>query len=738
LLLHFEGKVVSDIDKEKVRGRIKMRIKTVVGLIIVLVYVTTILGIYPTNFGNDITTVKAKILEEPIESQDIVIEISKNSSAVGPNSVVEFSVELINNLSESLYDLSVNISRKTADLLISPGSDPLFTASSLDPESSTSFDFVLQHTGDNISTSVDLAILLDASGSMQEEIDSVIAELNNLTTTLSAEIPELRIGVIVFGSSIYSEYPMSNPNNYIQFTDNIASIENFINSWYAGGGIEPWGDALYLANSWNWRDSARKLIILIGDEDCDPGMVIGNADINTDPNGSYNGSDLLNIVTELKNKDVVISTVICEGSSGMTENQFQWIAEYTDGTSVFLPELENEGISLPIFIQEWTLEFAREYYREIDITCTWQDGSGGNYTNTKTSSFWIDFSPPSAIISKTITPTGTNQFSVDFLIDVDDISPIEYVNLYHNAYGSWRVDFLSPVVNTTFYRLELQNVSKGTNLSYLVECSDILRNVGSTEVSWVIVEPKFDVVGEEVAIFAEADDKVFSNLKVNQNERYYFILSGPVDIDLINMSLENSETNVTINSSHSYFNNVSSLYWRKIIIFDLNPGDHAVELRFPTDSNNYTLSYSWVTIFETSSGYFSGSMTDTIRVYGVKWMAENGTYFGFNNEVNSPLVLRAEVYNSSWGFLDSFTVVSSLTVTKTDHYFILVWATLRTGDFTIVNTVDEPDTTTTDPYYANTTTNTTRMSATFFPNFLLILIFMIPLTIYHKKRKRQN
>ena len=704
-----------------------MKIRTVVGLILILSSFITILGTPPTNFDNIFINARAEVLAAPIESENILIDISMNASAIGPNSVIEFSVELTNALPRSLYNLSVNTSDIPADLLVTPSSIPLFTQTSLDPGLSTSFEFVTKYSGDSVSSAVDLLLIIDASGSMQDEITSVITELNNLISTLSTEIPELRIGVIVFGWSRFNEYPTSDANNYVPFTNDFESIKDLINSLYASGGDEPWGDALYLANSWDWREDANKLIVLVGDEDCDPGLIVGNEDTSD----SYNGTDLLDVVVALKNKGVMISTVICGGADYMTENQFQWIAAYTDGTSVYLPQLESEGINLPSIIQEWTLELAREYYREIDLTVVWQDETGKIYFNKQTSSFWLDFSPPSAIISETISPTGMNQYSVDFLIDVDDISPISFVNLYHNAYGSWEVDFLTPIENTSYYHIELQNVAGDVNLSYLVESSDNLQNIGRTSVFWIIVEPKFDAVGEEVAIWAETDDQVFSNVKVTQSGTYYYILSGPADINMVTMSFIEIDTNETNFALQEDYFNVSSSYWRKIFRFSLNPGDHAVTLSIPSDSGNFTMSYVWVILDKPVDEYFSGSMTDTVRVYGVEWQATNGTYFSFNNEQYSPLVLIAEVYTSNWERVSTFVVTESLMVPKNDTYFILIWATLRTGDFIIQNTEYPPDSTF-DPYY------TQAQGAIFFPNVIFILAIMVSLTIFSRKERKQK
>ncbi|MHA1993657.1 MAG: hypothetical protein ACW97Z_03885 [Candidatus Hodarchaeales archaeon] len=84
-------------------------------------------------------------------------------------------------------------------------------------------------------------------------------------------------------------------------------------------------------------------------------------------------------------------------------------------------------------------------------------------------------------------------------------------------------------------------------------------------------------------------------------------------------------------------------------------------------------------------------MTDFVRVFGLEWEATNGTYFSFDNQVGSPLVLRAEVYTSNWELVSTYN----------DSFNILVWATLRNGEFTVQLT-DYSPLTTYDPYYSYT------------------------------------
>jgi len=703
----------------------KISIIKFVGIIVILMSTLAYIDLHQSNGVNNINSVKGLPLSIPIKSRDITIDITKNASAIGPNSVIEFSVELTNNLSESLYDISVNVSEISSDLNIVQAIDPLFTESSLDPETSTDFQFVAEYLGNSSSSKVDLVLLIDASGSMQAEIDAVIAELNDLISNLTTEIPDLHLGVIVFGWSKYSQYPMSSPNNYIELTNDYDRIKTFINSLYASGSIEPWGDALYLANSWNWREDASKLIILLGDEDCDPGKIVG-LDSN---NGFYNGSDLLDVVTDLKNQNIKISTVICGYVDFYTENQFQWIAKYTEGTSVSLPEMELEGITLPDIIEEWTLELGREYYKSINLTVFWRDGSDNNYFNSQIASFWLDLTSPSIIISKTISPSGIGLFSVEFIINVDDVSPIGYATFYHNVYGSWDVEYLTSIENTSYYQFKIQDVTSGVNISYFVECSDVLQNVGSTSVSWVIVEPKFDDFGEEVLTLAETNKTVYSNVEIDSTGSYKFILSGPSDLENITVLLKNIDSNTTVNPIQTSFINISSTYVHKIFHFDLHPSDHAVTLSFLHGLGNFVYSYVWVNLEQPTNNRFTGEMTEIIRVSGIQWEGTNGTYFSFDNDLSSPLVLRAEIYNSEWELISTFNVGQSFQITVNDTYIILVWATLRTGEFTLELTEDAP-TTSYDPYYQG-------VSATSFPDTLFALFSIGILTIIIKKRYRK-
>ncbi|UCE12829.1 MAG: VWA domain-containing protein [Candidatus Heimdallarchaeota archaeon] len=651
-----------------------------------------ILLINQIDASNASTTLKIP-KTDPIENEDVTISISKNATGIGPHSSLEFIVTVTNTLSESVHNIKGFASQESPYIELDPSGLQVYSTETLEPEGTDDFTVVGRIIGEITSNPVDILLMIDASGSMGEEIASVQAKLTSMTDTLSKEIPELRMGVIVYGWAEYSEYPMSNPGNYIEFTSDFNAIKDFIDSLYPQGGDEPWGDALYLANTWDWRAAAQKLIIMVGDEDCDPGNVVGrNAG-----GGFYNGSELVDVVTDLKEKGVIINTVVTDNPRENVIDQFGWISTYTEGESVSLPELEKQGIDLPSIIEEWTLELGREYSQDLNVTITWEDGSGTLYRNSEDESFWLDTTFPSIIVSEQISATGIDLFSVEILAEATDFSEILYVTLYHNAYGSWEVVSMESLPNSSYYVAELSNVPGQYNLSYFIEASDILHNVGATANQWVIVEPISVSVGEENTLLAEAGDQIFTTLDTDETKSHYLVISGESVIDSIIVNIVYSGTSEAYIPTTFYYQNVTNELWRKIFPLDLSQGVHTLNMTIPFNSNNFTFSYVWITLGGVSGDSYQGSMTEDFRVKGLRWFASNGTYFEVDYDPSSPLVVLGEVYSTDWSFLGQFSVNDDYAITKNDTYFVIIWATLRTGDYAILLSTEPTDVT--DPYH---------------------------------------
>jgi hypothetical protein len=61
------------------------------------------------------------------------------------------------------------------------------------------------------------------------------------------------------------------------------------------------------------------------------------------------------------------------------------------------------------------------------------------------------------------------------------------------------------------------------------------------------------------------------------------------------------------------------------------------------------------------------------------------------------LVTLGEIYTTNWEFLGPFSAVSSYNITENTTYYILIWATLREGEYIV--SVDSQMFVIDDPYY---------------------------------------
>ncbi|MCE7744962.1 MAG: VWA domain-containing protein, partial [Candidatus Heimdallarchaeota archaeon] len=246
------------------------------------------------NTTDDVAVIEAK--------EDLVITLETNATTIGKCGGTLVNLTLDNQGTNPASSIQVDFGLDGEYAEFSPTYLVQQNVPLLNPGSSVilNIEAILNSslTGGELFDSADVCLVFDSSGSMGEEINSVKVEFLAMTNRLTQTISSLRMGMIVYGWSEYSEYPTANPNNYIEFTDDFNAINDLINELTPDGGTEPWGDALYLANTWDWREEVPKLLIIVGDEDCDPGHVVGVG--SSDP--YYNGSQLLDVVTNLKEK----------------------------------------------------------------------------------------------------------------------------------------------------------------------------------------------------------------------------------------------------------------------------------------------------------------------------------------------------------------------------------------------------------------------------------------------------
>lgn len=117
-------------------------------------------------------------------------------------------------------------------------------------------------------TKVDIAFLMDRTGSQYPCIAELRRSLNNTVNRLLNKNPELRVALIAFGD--YADTPYTHGFcDTVYFTNKVNHLQTFIDSVTAmGGGDAPeaYEFALWQAKSLDWRDDAVKVAVVVGDE----------------------------------------------------------------------------------------------------------------------------------------------------------------------------------------------------------------------------------------------------------------------------------------------------------------------------------------------------------------------------------------------------------------------------------------------------------------------------------------
>ena len=527
--------------------------KTIRGLTLGIVFLGMFLSftIFDSNVEASLDELEPIVTNEEIENMDISFELNKTTmgkkngilgeltftnTGIDPFSNIDVDFSLSNNYSQ----FTDTYSKTQAFSLLNPS------------ESETlNIEMELNQTGLENERKADVVLVFDSSSSMQDEIDQVKSEFLEMTDRLQNDISSLRMGMVVYGWNKYDPYPVTTRNNYIELTEDISEVNDLIEELYASGGTEPWGDAFWLVNTWDWREDATKLVIIVGDEDCDPGNIIG---IGTSAD-YYNGSQLLDIVTSLKSKGIMIYSVLT-GLHGIVENQFNWIADYTGGECVNLEDLQNgeDPITIPDLIEEWTLELSREYFVQLNatISCT-ELTAGGNVDHETTiiQCYLIDLASPSIVVSSLINEES-GKYSVEITVKPTDISGIEQVNFYWTTDDikkpiepSWHFKIMTNKIGD-YYIETISDLEEGDTLSFYIEATDSVFNSGKTQIYNYTIKITPMTFGEvKELLFVE--DNTERTLYFNFTDvSYYF--QDYVNITIGYLWIE-AEQNLTITSS---------------------------------------------------------------------------------------------------------------------------------------------------------------------------------------------
>ncbi len=323
------------------------------------------------------------------------------------------------------------------------------------------------------SGALDLAIVLDQSGSMGDEIYALTNQLIDVIDEISTEVPNLRIGLVLFGGS--SSNPYSDSSLVNDLTSDIESIVEVLSYTQATGGHEPWGDALWVTqNRLTWRDDAVKLIVLITDEPCDSGEIIGTYGSTLD----YDGPELYDLFGSLASDGFIVCSFAASGADSLTLKQLKAVADYTEGTYI---EFGNDGPQtgdIPQIIGELIVYYAVELNLKIIINLSHLNDLDIRESVDRVFVILVDDLPPEidsgAYLSEDFI---SDEKFINILCEIKDVTGAAYVDIYYKPGGlSYWIIANATLVYNSSYILTIPYDHSYSTLLYQVYSVDWLGN----------------------------------------------------------------------------------------------------------------------------------------------------------------------------------------------------------------------------------------------------------------------
>ena len=191
------------------------------------------------------------------------------------------------------------------------------------------FEIAIPRTARPVSA-MDLALVIDTTGSMGDEIDYLQAELDTIIDRLKRQSGnlDLRIGIIVYRDE-GDDYVVRS----IPLTDDIGSIQDSLaeQSANGGGGDQPEAvdQAMIAADRMQWRADAAKAVLLIADA----------------PPHEQAIEATLESAQSLRSKGVHIVPVAASGVEDSAQYVMRTMAALTQGRYIFLTD--DSGVGKP-------------------------------------------------------------------------------------------------------------------------------------------------------------------------------------------------------------------------------------------------------------------------------------------------------------------------------------------------------------------------------------------------------
>jgi len=285
----------------------------------------------------------------------------------------------------------------------------------------------------NIPNIVDIAFVVDATGSMSDEIEYLKAELLDIMQKAGKKHTDL---IFNLGSVFYRDYGDAYLTKISDLTTKLDSSVNFIKQQYAGGGgdfpeaVEAGLDAAINNMKWSEKAIAKMLFLVL---DAPP------------HNNSEVKEKLEKVTIEAAKKGIRIIPITCSGIDKSTEYLMRSIALATNGTYVFLTDDSGIGDS---HIAPTTDEYKVEYLNDLIIRLIDQ------YTLTPTCDNQLVYNP------ETLNDTT-------FLV-IENIEPIVDINISETDTNKTNNDLNNLLINNNNNQnVDTNNVDNTNNITDL-------------------------------------------------------------------------------------------------------------------------------------------------------------------------------------------------------------------------------------------------------------------------------
>ncbi len=230
---------------------------------------------------------------------------------------------------------------------------------------------------------VDVMLIMDVSGSMGAEIESVKANIAEIVTSLQAEAPDIRFGIAAFSDypNLGGDYGDTPYDLIADFAADVPTLTRQLDRVALQGG----GDdnesslrALWETSRVAWRNGLRVVVIFTDAPPKDP---------DAGPDATYDTSDDLTLGSTLEalTEDNVIVFTVNAGTNSDARNYLREVADETGGSYYLLrdadeiPDVIIESVGGIIRSQRFTFRPANTNFEVLEDNANWLHQSPTNF-----------------------------------------------------------------------------------------------------------------------------------------------------------------------------------------------------------------------------------------------------------------------------------------------------------------------------------------------------------------------